>query len=165
MDVEPCILFQTAGFLIPASQHGCVAQVRQKFQKSFINCSVSYGCQLSLVALLSTLVNENRSWTVVKVAKTDFIQERLQSGKRDLGIELGSTPSTRRRSRDFQPRSWFGGQWMEKLLSGDPEVEGILPRLTKQDLAEGKPGGSDTSQVFTLHALFLLLGSTRRITK
>lgn len=38
-----------------------------------------------------TAVKENHSQTVVKAVRTDFTRELLQSGKRDLGTELGKT--------------------------------------------------------------------------
>lgn len=53
-------------------------------------------------------VKENQSWTAVKAVTTDFIQELLQQGKRDLNIELGSIPNTARISVGLQPRNKLG---------------------------------------------------------
>lgn len=50
-------------------------------------------------------VKENQDWMVVKAIKTDFTRELLQSGKRELCIELSSTPNTaKEQGRDL---------WME----------------------------------------------------
>lgn len=41
-------------------------------------------------------IKGNQSQIVVKIGRTDSIQELLQSGKRDLSIELGSILTTAR---------------------------------------------------------------------
>lgn len=50
---------------------------------------------------------------MVKVAKTDFYQELLQSGKRDLNIEMGSIPNTTRKVGIYSQGGGCQGQGME----------------------------------------------------
>ena len=45
---------------------------------------------------------------VVKAVKTDFTQELLRLGKRELSIELGPIPNTAWASGDLEPRSRVG---------------------------------------------------------
>ena len=50
-------------------------------------------------------MRENWSHTVVKAVKTDFIQKRLQSGKRQLSLELGSILHTEKKAGGFSQQA------------------------------------------------------------
>lgn len=58
------------------------------------------------MSLLARFTKENQSWRVAEVMKMDFIQERLQYGrKKDLSVELGQTLNTTKTNTDWLPRA------------------------------------------------------------
>lgn len=80
------------------------------------------------------MLPENRSQTLVQVVEEGVIQKPLQGGKRDLSVDLDSTPSTVKTAGDSQPRNRVGvGSVDGKWLQADVEGAGILARLTKPE--------------------------------
>lgn len=82
-------------------------------------------------------MKENQSGTVVKGVKTASILELLQEGARDLSVDLGSIPSTRRSSGKWWPRSRSQGSVAGGFLRGDmTDGGGIVPGVTVWDSAK-----------------------------